>query len=203
MLRKIIRENTGRMRAGQDLVVAGYAGLAGTRILAAEKGRELSRWFAAGYLEQIRGRKSAAEEKDPGYWEPLGAAEWELAGEGGILTAVWNLTGAYRLGAEFSLRRIPVRQETIELCERMNLNPYRLYSRGCWLLASENGGRLKRRLEEQGIFAEVIGSVTEGIARVITDNGDLSYLNRPQPDELERILPEWKAGRTGTAAGEI
>lgn len=34
MMRKIERENTGLLQAGQDLVVAGYAGLAGTVKLA-------------------------------------------------------------------------------------------------------------------------------------------------------------------------
>ncbi len=48
--------------------------------------------------------------------------------EGGILTAIWNLTGAYETGVEFYLRQIPMRQETVEVCERLELNPYRLYS---------------------------------------------------------------------------
>ena len=37
MMRKIERENTGLLHAGQDLVVAGYAGLAGTVKLAEAK----------------------------------------------------------------------------------------------------------------------------------------------------------------------
>ena len=37
MMRKIERENTGLLQAGQDLVVAGYAGLAGTVKLAEAK----------------------------------------------------------------------------------------------------------------------------------------------------------------------
>ena len=46
MMRKIERENTGLLHAGQDLVVAGYAGLAGTVKLAEAKEEDLSRWFS-------------------------------------------------------------------------------------------------------------------------------------------------------------
>ena len=55
MMRKIERENTGLLHAGQDLVVAGYAGLAGTVKLAEAKEEELSRWFSNGYMEEIAG----------------------------------------------------------------------------------------------------------------------------------------------------
>ena len=41
------------MRPGQDLVAAGYAGLAGTRIIVEEKRQELEMHFAAGYLDSI------------------------------------------------------------------------------------------------------------------------------------------------------
>ena len=53
MMRKIERENTGLLQAGQDLVVAGYAGLAGTVKLAEAAKEELSRWFSDEYMEEI------------------------------------------------------------------------------------------------------------------------------------------------------
>lgn len=89
---------------------------------------------------------------------------------------------------EIILRRIPIRQETIEICERYELNPYRLYSKGCYLLAAANGGRLVRQLEEQGIAAKTVGQVNPGIAREIINEQSRGYLERPQPDELWKIL---------------
>lgn len=86
-----------------------------------------------------------------------------------------NLLGAYGLGAEFSLRRIPIKQGTIEVCERMGLNPYRLYSRECFLLASENGGRTVRLLADKGVAAAVVGSITGSIAKIITDGEEHSF----------------------------
>ena len=109
MMRKIERENTGLLQAGQDLVVAGYAGLAGTVKLAEAAKEELSRWFSDEYMEEIADAAPLCP-VSPEFWRSCGAAEWEPAGEGGILTAIWNLTGAYETGVEFYLRQIPMRR---------------------------------------------------------------------------------------------
>lgn len=209
MMRKIERENTGLLRPGQDLVVAGYAGLAGTCRIVKEKRQELRRWFSEDYLDQVlalerqsidwkisleqhsSGWKIDLEEQSSGQkidLEKYGAAECEEAGDGGIFTAIWNLSGAYETGMEIVLRRIPIRQETVEICERYELNPYRLYSGGCYLLASENGGRLVLGLEQQGIAAKVVGQVKNGISREIINVQSHGYLERPQPDELWKVV---------------
>ncbi len=191
MMRRIERENTGFMKPGHDLVVAGYAGLAGTRIIAERRYDQLRTWFSEDYLWQILSGKRGQEVSGACDWKSWGATEWEPAGEGGIFTAIWNLSGAYGTGVEFVLRQIPVRQETIEVCERFELNPYRLYSAGCYLLASENGGQMVRVLEGQGVPAVVIGKVNQGIARQILGSDSLGYLERPQPDELKKVIPDF------------
>lgn len=189
MMRKIERENTGLMRAGQDLAVAGYAGLAGTLALAEARSQELSLFFSDEYMEKIAGcRTLILEKRDAAFWRGLGASEWEPAGEGGILTAIWNLSGAYETGVEFSLRKIPLRQETVEVCERLELNPYRLYSAGCYLLTADNGGQLVEKLAGEGIFAQVIGRVKDGIAREMIVQDGRGFLERPQPDEMWKVL---------------
>ncbi len=188
MMRRIERENTGLMHAGQDLVVAGYAGLAGTAELVKAKKEELSRWFSNEYMEEIAEAAPLCP-VSPDFWRLLHATEWEAAGQGGILTAIWNLTGAYETGVEFYLRRIPIRQETVEVCERLELNPYRLYSRGCFLLTADNGGQLVRALEEKQIPANVIGRINKGIAREMIVQEGRGYLERPQPDEIMKVIP--------------
>lgn len=188
MMRKIERENTGLLRAGQDLVVAGFAGLAGSRIISEKRQEELSQWFSEEYLEMSAARPSVPEGLPMDFWKKFGAVECEPAGEGGILTAIWNLSGAYETGVEVELRQILVAQETIEICERFELNPYRLYSAGCYLLAAENGGQLVRALAEEQIPAQVIGRVNRGIAREIINGESRGYLDRPQKDELHKAV---------------
>lgn len=190
MMRKIERENTGLLQAGQDLVVAGYAGLAGTVKLAEAAKEELSRWFSDEYMEEIADAAPLCP-VSPEFWRSCGAAEWEPAGEGGILTAIWNLTGAYETGVEFYLRQIPMRQETVEVCERLELNPYRLYSWGCVLLTADNGGQIVRILAEKHIPAQVIGRVNKGIAREMIVQEGRGFLERPQPDEITKVIPDF------------
>ena len=190
MMRRIERENTGLLQAGQDLVVAGYAGLAGTVKLAEAAKEELSRWFSDEYMEEIADAAPLCP-VSPEFWRSCGAAEWEPAGEGGILTAIWNLTGAYETGVEFYLRQSPMRQETVEVCERLELNPYRLYSWGCVLLTADNGGQLVRILAEKHIPAQVIGRVNKGIAREMIVQEGRGFLERPQPDEITKVIPDF------------
>ena len=181
------------MKTGQDLVAAGYAGLAGSRMIVAARKSQLESRYSADYLNQLERFTDPAEILlPPGDWTSLGATAWEASGHGGILAAVWNLSGRYRLGVDFSLRQIPLLQGTIEVCEQFGLNPYRLYSSGCWLLTCDNGGRTVQTLSEQKIAAAVIGTVIKGIARMVRVGGEQGYLNRPQPDELQQVIPNWK-----------
>ena len=183
-MRQIERESRGILRPGQDLVVAGFAGLAGSRRIAAERDAELSRWFSAAYRAKLREEQPAACRPE---WILCGASEWEEAGEGGVYTALWTLSGAYGVGSTVDLRKIPVKQGTIELCERYGLNPYRLWSEGCTVLAADNGSRLTERLAAEGVTAAVIGCVCEGIAREVTYGDVRGFMERPREDELCRL----------------
>lgn len=187
-MRKVERENTGCMKPGQNLVVAGYAGYAGTVEIVKQKREELLTWFTESYLDGMMENEDGTLSGNLERWKVFGATECEPAGEGGILAALWNLSGAYMTGIEFSLRRIPVKQESIEICERYDLNPYRLYSDGCLLFVTDNGGEMVQALEREGIHAAVIGRVTEGIGRIISHGESTGYLDRPSEDEIHKVL---------------
>ncbi len=191
-MRRIERENTGRMAPGQDLVVVGYAGLSGSLYLLTACCEKLSCRLSIAYLNEMRGLKNEVIETDAGYWAAAGAVEWEPCGLGGVLRSIWDLTGAYQMGAEFVLRKIPIRQETIEVCECLSCNPYRLYSRGCWLLTTENGGQLVRRLADDGIPAAVIGQIHSGIAREVIHEDGIGFLERPHKDEIFQWIPDFR-----------
>lgn len=192
MMRKIERENTGEMYPGQDLIVAGYAGLAGTFYLLEERREELELWFSGEYLDSILPLKQYLADRDGDFWKRMGATEWEQSGLGGILNSIWTLSGAYETGVEFTLRRIPIRQETIEICERLECNPYRLYSSGCWLLTAVSGSQLLERLKAEGIPAACIGRINPGIAREILSEEGRGFLERPHKDEIFKIIPKFR-----------
>lgn len=187
-MRRIERNNTGLLNPGQDLVVAGYAGLAGTLEIIRRKEQELRQWFSEDYLSRILEQNPAVLHKDLEQWKRYGATECEPAGQGGIFKALWDLSGAYMRGIRFSLKKIPVKQETIEICERYDLNPYRLLSTGSFLLTAQNGGDLVYELKSRGIDAVVIGKVTGDIKRLIDHGDTVGFLDRPTEDELKKII---------------
>ncbi|HJA71661.1 MAG TPA: AIR synthase [Candidatus Lachnoclostridium stercoravium] len=200
MRRKIIRENMGLAKPGQDITVAGFAGLAGALILAQGYREELEKYFSPSYVEEICGLqiynpKIEQISRNLEQWKQFGVTEWEAAGRGGILTALWNLAGIHDVGIEFTLRQIPVKQSTVEICEYFNLNPYRLFSEGCFLLVSDNGSQLAERLGEEGMPAVRIGRIQAGKQMEIIMEEGRGCLERPQPDELEKVIPGYFPGQ--------
>ncbi len=188
-MRYIERESRGCLRPGQDLVAAGFAGLEGSRQIALIREEELLRCFPESFIRSMQQQYGPAIESGSHDWRSLGAAEWEEIREGGIYTALWNISGAYMLGFTVDLLRIPVKQGTIEICECYKLNPYRLLSRNCMLFAADHGERLAEALAGQGIPASIIGKVDSGISRRIVYGQVQGFMERPREDELYR-LPE-------------
>lgn len=177
-----------KLTAGQDLVVTKWIGLEGTSIVAKEKEQELRKVFSAPfvrtaqqfdqYLSVIPESKIAMEH---------GVCVMHDVTEGGIFGAFWEMAEGSGVGLEIDLKKIPIRQETIEVCEQFGLNPYLLMSSGSMLIGTEHGEILVRRLEEAGIPAVVVGQAMEGNDRILKNNGEVRYLDRPQSDELYKI----------------
>ncbi len=190
MMRKIDREpnGLGTFVPGQDLVVAGAIAKKGVRTAVDKKRDVLEARFSGLFMRNLEKSLNETIDLKPEYLLSIGATEWEAIEEGGILAALWNLSGAYAQGITFSLLKFPVRQEIIEVCELLDLNPYRLWCGDCVLIAANHGEDLTARLAEDGIFAKVIGKVEKGIARKMTGVSGIGYLERPQPDEIYKLI---------------
>lgn len=188
-MRKIERDPNGKgiLKPGQDLVVAGVIGKAGVKAALSEKKSDILNRFPAYFVERMENAVSEKLNLTSEKLSALGATEWEYIEEGGVLTALWNISGAYEQGISFDLRKIPVSQELLEVCELFDLNPYRLMSGECVLMAADNGGDVVSALKEQEITAAVIGKVERGIARKMLGFGTTGYLERPQRDEIYKI----------------
>lgn len=100
--------------------------------------------------------------------------------QSGIFAGLWEMAQGAGVGLEVDLRKIPVRQETIEICEFFGENPYELASGGCLLMTAENGNTLVSALLREGISAVVIGRTTRGKERLLYNQGRKCYLNKPR-----------------------
>ena len=94
------------------------------------------------------------------------------------------------IGLEIDLKKIPVRQETIEICEYFDVNPYKLLSGGAILMAAKDGNRVVRMMEQAGKKATIIGKATEGNDRVLLYDDERRFLETPQTDELLSVFSE-------------
>ena len=107
--------------------------------------------------------------------------------EGGVFGALWELAESAGVGLEIDLKKIPIRQETIEICEFFDLNPYKLLSGGSLLIATEDGNGLVMELEKADIPAVIIGKATDTNDRVLINEDERRFLETTQTDELYQL----------------
>ena len=91
------------------------------------------------------------------------------------------------VGLEIDLKKLPIRQETVEICNFLDWNPYELISGGSLLIAAENGADLVRKLEAEKIPAAVVGRTTRGKDRIVKNGEEKRFLEPAKPDELYQL----------------
>ncbi|MBQ8185061.1 MAG: AIR synthase family protein [Lachnospiraceae bacterium] len=180
--------STAGAKPGQDILVTKWLGIEGTAIIAKEKEEQLLTRFSKSFVETAKGFADYISViPDAAVAMEHGVSAMHDVTEGGIYGALWELAEASGIGLEIDLKAIPFRQETIEICEYLGLNPYYLISSGTMLIATDRGHDLVRELEKAGIPAAVIGKATTGPARRIRNGEDEAFLERPRTDELYKI----------------
>ena len=180
---------SGMAKPGQEIVLLKWIGLEGTLRMKREKGEELAKRFVPAFLNQIevycpelfsvRAMKTAAA---------IGVSAMHQIVDGGILAALWDMAEGAGIGLSVDMRKMSVRQETIEMCEYFHLNPYQLTSAGSVLAVTPKGQELADTLEREGVPAVIIGHTTDSRERVIYNGSEMRYLDRPAPDELTKLF---------------
>lgn len=180
--------STGGLRPGDELVMTKWAGLEGTAIIATEKAEKLQETLpkelvdtAAGFLEYLSVVPEAAVAMN------TGVSAMHDVTEGGIFGALWEMGAASGVGITVDLKKIPIRQETIEVCEVFDINPYRMMSSGSMLIGCRNGNLLVEELGKQGISSAVIGRANDTNDRVIVNGEETRFLEPAGSDELYKI----------------
>lgn len=183
--------STAGARAGQDILVTKWIGIEGTSIIAKEKEDELRKRFSGAFIDTAKGfDQYLSVLPEASIAVEFGISAMHDVTEGGIYGALWELAEASQVGLEIDLKAIPIRQETVEICEYFGLNPYYLISSGCMLMAGDRGHDLVREFKKAGIPAAVIGKAVEGKAKRILNGEEEAFLERPKTDELYQIYKE-------------
>jgi len=180
---------TSGAKPGQEIVMTKWAGIEGTAILAKAKEQELLAKYPAGFIDGAKRMLDfISVVPEAKIARTVGVSSMHDVTEGGIFGALWEIGAASRAGMEVDLQKIQLKQETVEICEFFDLNPYMLISGGCLLIVTDHGNLLVDSLKEAGIPAAVIGRIKEGNDRIIINGEERRYLEPPKADELYKVM---------------
>lgn len=181
--------STADVLPDMDILVTKWVGIEGTAILAKEKEQELSARYTKPFLEAAKGLdRYLSVLPEAATAVKSGVAAMHDVTEGGIFGALWEMAEASGVGLEIDLKKIPLKQETVEICEYFGISPYELISSGSMLMAAKDGNRLVMELQKEGIPAVIIGKATAGRDRILRNEDECRYLEPPKTDELYKVL---------------
>ena len=181
--------STAGVKPGMDIIVTKWIGIEGTAILAKEKEAVLRERYSQPFIDKAKELdRYISVLSEAATAVKSGVAAMHDVTEGGIFGALWEIAEASGVGLEIDLKKIPLKQETVEICEFFGINPYELISSGSMLMAAEDGNGLVMELEKAGIPAVVIGKATDSNDRVLLNEEERRFLEPPKTDELYKAL---------------
>ncbi|MCL2717470.1 MAG: AIR synthase-related protein [Lachnospiraceae bacterium] len=160
-----------------DIIVTKWIALEGTVVITETETESLLKKFPSRLIQEA---KSFTKLLDTSVEEKIGS-EFGIklihkVGDTGIFGALWALAEEANVGLEVDLRKIPVRQETIEIFNFVDINPYEYSSDGMLLMFCEDGTELLKALEAAGILASIIGTTTNTKNRIVSNKDRIRFL---------------------------
>lgn len=178
-----------RFHPGQEIVLFGYIGMAGTVYLAENHQEQLNQTLPMHFIQsgsQLKERLFILPDPDIALQHGV-TAMYQIA-EGGLLNGLCHLAAESTVGFRIDYEQVPIKQVTVECCEVFDLNPWQLMSGGCVLMVTEHGYETVRAFADCGQPCQIIGYISDDLDKVICHGEIRSHLNRPQPDELLKVL---------------
>lgn len=177
--------------AGCDIVVTKWISLMGCAMLAEEKKEMIMQKYPSFIIDaglSFGGMDYLSIKDDARIAIDNNAVCIHDVSSGGIFAALWELGQMTGCGMEVNLKAIPIRQESVEITDVFDVNPYLLASAGALLIATRDGSLMVDSLAQEGIPAAVIGKLTEGNDRIIINEDETRFLDLPQSDEIHKIF---------------
>lgn len=180
-------------KPGDEIIMTKYAGLSGTGEIAREKEASLLTRYPLSFLREAQDlldMYSVTQEAEVA--RTHGATAMHDVSECGLFGALWELAAASKVGLEIDLSRVPIKQQTVEVCEFFDINPYMLRSAGSLLITAPKGNEIAKRLTEAGIQAAVIGQIREDQDKIVIygEDREKRFLEPPRRDEIYKTKSE-------------
>ncbi len=176
------------IKPGQEIVMTGWAGIEGTSIIANKKQEDLLTRFTNDFVNRAKDLiNSVLVLEEASIDTNMKLSQRYYISEGGVFAALWDIAKASSIGLEVDISKIPIKQETIEVCELYDINPYELASSGSMLFVTEQGNSLVASLHAKEINAAIIGKITCGNKKLIINGDYKRFLTPSKKDELYKI----------------
>jgi len=172
---------------GSDLVMTKSAGLLGAALLAGHYRENLHERYTYAFVDKAAAREAEVSVlPEIKVLKELGIHHMHDVAEGGVFGAVWELCERLNAGVELDLKKIPICQETVEICEYFDVNPYQLKGDGALLFLTHDSATAIKVLKEAGIPAVVIGRINESNDRILVNEDETRFLEPNRVDEYEK-----------------
>jgi len=179
-------------KPGHEIIMTKSAGIEGTALLASDFTRGLG--LDEKLVARAKGmRRSISIVADATIAVRAGGVSaMHDPTEGGLLQGIWEVAEASKVGFRVYESKISVRDETRRICSSLGVDPLRLMSSGCLLIAADSrkSKRIMRRLKSKGVEANVIGNFTSLRMgrRLIRKDGSSLVIKASERDELYRVI---------------
>lgn len=172
----------------EDIVMTKWIGMEGTAVIASRQFGPLCGRYPADLVEEaVNFKRFLSVIPEAATAQVSNVSAMQAVREGGIFGGLWSLAAGNGVGLVADLKRIPVRQETIEVCEFFDINPYELLAGGSLLMTTPDGSALVDALAAQGIAAAVIGKTVPGRDRIVRYEDEMRFLEPARGDEIFKI----------------
>lgn len=176
-----------KLKDGDDIIITKWIAMSGTSMITGIKDmydklteRFLPKYIAGAYelkdyLSVIPEARIARE---------AGAKYIRALSEAGIYRGLWEMSEQKKTGLTVDLKSIPITQETVEVCNHFDVNPYILSSSGALLIVAENGEALVEKMLDNNIPAAVIGKIKDSNDKLIVNEDEKRFLTLPEADDI-------------------
>jgi len=181
---------SGGAKPEDKLILTKGAGIEGTAILASEAYSQLKKKINESLLQSaIRFYDKISVVKDAILAFNVGGVNaMHDPTEGGVAGGIHEMADAANLGVKIFEAKILIPQETLEICDFLEIDPLQLISSGALLIAARPHSSYKiiEELKRHNIQAEIIGEFLENPEErlLISANGEIKDLLRPISDHL-------------------
>lgn len=107
--------------------------------------------------------------------------------KGGVFSSLWILAKSENVGMDFSQKDIPIYQITFEICNILDINPYRLLTTNAYLIFETNEW-YEDFIKKSDLSITCIGKIYNKKECARIDGDTKAYLTKDFKDEIDKVL---------------